>query len=403
MRRGILLGMGRVGKARGVLLALVVGLVAASAPAVGHENNNPTTTVTLTPGGPYEASQQVTVTGSGFPPQAELRVDQCNLDRSTCVMRASNVTANANGGFSTTVTVESSFGVSVNCRQVECMLEAVTNNEASRAHVHLSFRLPAATTGSATGVSTSGARLEGQITPNGEATSGFAEYSTSPTLATPTSTPPQSMGTSGAVPFAADVGGLAASTTYYFRVVARWSDGTVARGQIASFTTSAAGTPTPPAPGGGGGSGGGGGGAPLDAIAPVISLPVVSPRTWAVRRLGRREVAVRSVARGTTFRYTLSEPARVLFTIQQKLPGRRVGRLCRPPTRLNVGRARCTRYIFVGRFAQAGLAGRNRKPFSGRIGQRTLRPGRYRATLVATDAARNRSRAARVAFTVVSG
>ncbi|HVE68210.1 MAG TPA: neocarzinostatin apoprotein domain-containing protein [Solirubrobacteraceae bacterium] len=388
------------------MLLPVVGLAVLTAPAVGHDEGDPTTTVTVTPSGPYGANQPVTVTGSGFPANTFLRVDQCNLDRSACVTRVSNVQANGSGGFSTTVAVTSSFtGTSaVNCRQVGCILEAVTNNGSSSAHAHLSFRLPAATTGSATNVSASGARLEGQITPSGEATSGFAEYSTSETLATSTSTPAQSMGTSGsAVSFAADVGGLAASTTYYFRVVATWSDGTVARGQIASFTTGSVGTPSPPAPGGGGAGTGTGTGATPDTIVPVVSLPVVSPRTWAVRWLGPREVAVRSVARGTTFRYTLSERARVLFTVHRLLPGRRVGRLCRAPTRLNRGRARCTRYVFIGRFAQAGVAGRNRKPFSGKIGRRALRPGRYRATLVATDAARNRSRAARVAFTVVRG
>jgi hypothetical protein len=44
------------------------------------------------------------------------------------------------------------------------------------------------------------------------------------------------------------------------------------------------------------------------------------------------------------------------------------------------------------------MAGVSRVAFSGRIGK--LRPGRYRATLIATDAAGNRSRPKRVAFRV---
>jgi hypothetical protein len=46
-------------------------------------------------------------------------------------------------------------------------------------------------------------------------------------------------------------------------------------------------------------------------------------------------------------------------------------------------------------------AGRGRIGFSGRIGRRALRPGRYRATLTATDLAGNRSPARRLSFRVV--
>jgi hypothetical protein len=55
----------------------------------------------------------------------------------------------------------------------------------------------------------------------------------------------------------------------------------------------------------------------------------------------------------------------------------------------------------VGRFAQDGAAGRNRKRFSGKIGARTLRRGNYRATLIATDAAGNRLRKRLLNFAIV--
>jgi hypothetical protein len=48
-------------------------------------------------------------------------------------------------------------------------------------------------------------------------------------------------------------------------------------------------------------------------------------------------------------------------------------------------------------------AGRRSTPFSGRIGRRPLPPGRYRATLRATDAAGNVSAGVAMAFTVVPG
>src|SRR5687767_13431318 len=105
----MLLAMRRVGWARNVLLLLVGGLAIVSAPAVGHDEGSPTTTVTLTPEGPYAASQQVTVTGNGFPPSSSARLAQCNLDRSSCVTHDANFQVNSEGGFSRTVTVTSSF------------------------------------------------------------------------------------------------------------------------------------------------------------------------------------------------------------------------------------------------------------------------------------------------------
>jgi hypothetical protein len=46
-------------------------------------------------------------------------------------------------------------------------------------------------------------------------------------------------------------------------------------------------------------------------------------------------------------------------------------------------------------------AGRVRTKFSGRIGRKALRAGRYRATLVAADGAGLRSTARRITFRVV--
>jgi hypothetical protein len=60
-----------------------------------------------------------------------------------------------------------------------------------------------------------------------------------------------------------------------------------------------------------------------------------------------------------------------------------------------------TRYVAAGRFAKQSSAGPNRKKFSGKIGRRSLKPGYYRATLVATDAAGNRSAPRRRKFKVV--
>jgi 6-phosphogluconolactonase (cycloisomerase 2 family) len=94
---------------------------------------------------------------------------------------------------------------------------------------------------------------------------------------------------------------------------------------------------------------------------------------------------------GTTFDYSLSEAARVVFTIDQKLKGRRVHGRCVPRTRHNRRRHHCTRLKGRGSFAQQSSAGANAVSFSGRVSNKKLSPGRYQTTLIATDDAGNHS------------
>jgi hypothetical protein len=95
-------------------------------------------------------------------------------------------------------------------------------------------------------------------------------------------------------------------------------------------------------------------------------------------------VSARRARRGTTFVYSISEQARVLFTIDKRKKGRRA------------------RFARVGRYGQDAKTGTNRKKFSGKIGSKRLKPGRYRATLKATDAAGNVSVVKRPSFKVVA-
>jgi hypothetical protein len=159
----------------------------------------------------------------------------------------------------------------------------------------------------------------------------------------------------------------------------------------------------PPAPGSPGGrTPGPRGGNGLDTTPPALTSASLTNKTFAVNTRRAAEVPVAARAkRGTVFRHTLSEDARVLVTLQRARAGRRVGRSCRKRARSNRKRRRCTRFVRAGRFAKQSTAGANRHPFSGRIGRRSLRPGKYRATLVATDAAGNRSASRRLKFKVV--
>jgi hypothetical protein len=99
--------------------------------------------------------------------------------------------------------------------------------------------------------------------------------------------------------------------------------------------------------------------------------------------LGARSAGRRRPKRGTRFRYTLSEAARVTITIERRLRGRRV------------------RYRRVGRLAGQKQAGRQSTPFSGWVRRKPLRPGRYRARIVAVDSLGARSSQRRLRFRVV--
>jgi hypothetical protein len=154
--------------------------------------------------------------------------------------------------------------------------------------------------------------------------------------------------------------------------------------------------------GGGGGGGAGGGGTTPDATPPVLVSAAVSNVRFRIDRNGAAEpLAGAAARRGTTFLYELSEAATVRFAIRRRQPGRRVAGKCVKPTRSNRGKRRCARFVKVGAFTHAGSAGANAKAFSGKLGTRRLRVGRYRVRLTAVDAAGNRSAPKVLAIRVV--
>jgi hypothetical protein len=107
--------------------------------------------------------------------------------------------------------------------------------------------------------------------------------------------------------------------------------------------------------------GGGEGGPGADTLPPVIS--------------GFR-------AARTRLSYRLSESARVTVRIQRRLGGRRA------------------RYRTLGKVAASARTGPNRTRVGARLRRRDARPGRYRAVIVAVDAAGNRSAAKTATFRV---
>jgi hypothetical protein len=176
--------------------------------------------------------------------------------------------------------------------------------------------------------------------------------------------------------------------------------------------TPGGGTPGGGTPGGGtpggatgaGGTGTAGGQGVLGATAADITAPsfLARPRLHPTRfRAARRGPSI-AVRVGTTITYTLSEAARVTFTVQKYRP---LSRVCRRrlarTTRHRTG-TRCRRWISLkGRFAKASAAGPTSVRFRGRLRHRTLKPGRYRLVIRARDASGNVTRPRRPAFRIV--
>ena len=109
-----------------------------------------------------------------------------------------------------------------------------------------------------------------------------------------------------------------------------------------------------------------------DTMAPVVRGFNATRTVFTVARAST-PLAARAPG-GTRLRYILSERARVTVAIKRAV--RRGGHV---------------RLRTVASLTRDGAQGANTIRFSGRIGRRALRPGRYRAVIRATDAAGNRS------------
>jgi hypothetical protein len=148
-------------------------------------------------------------------------------------------------------------------------------------------------------------------------------------------------------------------------------------------------------PGGAGGNAGGPGGnagaAGAGATTPTISALTETNRVFAVGRASTAitgRTASARTKRGTVFSFLLDQPATLTIAIRIDVRGRR---RCHSGSPEAGGERRCTPIIMVATLTRSADAGRNRVPFSGRIGRRPLKKGRYEAAFTATDGAGNSS------------
>ena len=102
------------------------------------------------------------------------------------------------------------------------------------------------TTSAATSVTIDGATVNGMVNPNGQATTAWFEWGTSPTLSTFSTIATQLIGSgSTSQPFTTVLSGLNSGMTYYFRVAASNAAGTT-KGSILSFSPTGSTPPYPP-------------------------------------------------------------------------------------------------------------------------------------------------------------
>jgi hypothetical protein len=116
------------------------------------------------------------------------------------------------------------------------------------------------------------------------------------------------------------------------------------------------------------------------AKAPVVSGVRQSRSRWRTPGTTRRP----RLPIGTTFRFKLDRAAKVRLAFAQVVPGRRVAGRCVKATKANRKKGRCNRFRARGTLTIAGKAGKNARAFRGKIGRRTLKPGRYRLLVTAT-------------------
>ena len=130
----------------------------------------------------------------------------------------------------------------------------------------------------------------------------------------------------------------------------------------ATVTVTSPPSPPPPTPPGGG--------------TPVLTALNLTPKNFRAARAGPSVAAART---GTTISYRVSVAAVTTFRVERALAGVKRGKRCVKPGRRSRRGKRCTRYVLVpGRFMHTDTAGLDSFRFTGRIGGKTLKPGRYR-------------------------
>jgi hypothetical protein len=137
-----------------------------------------------------------------------------------------------------------------------------------------------------------------------------------------------------------------------------------------------------------------------DVTAPVLSALKLSPKKLRAAKKGAS--IAKTKATSSNVSYSLSEAGVVTFTVERSTKGKRSGSKCVKAKKSNKKAKNCTRWTLQkGSFTHTSVAGANKFKFTGRLKNKGLKAGTYRLIGVATDAAGNRSIAARGSFKIV--
>lgn len=133
------------------------------------------------------------------------------------------------------------------------------------------------------------------------------------------------------------------------------------------------------------------------STAPIVTRARQAHRSWRVSNSRKQRPSG-----GTTFFFTLNEPANVLFAFTQHVGGRKVKGKCVAPTHKNRRAHRCEMTVTRGTISFRGHIGQNKLSFRGTISRSNkLNPGTYTLTITATNAAEQHSKAQSLSFTIV--
>src|SRR5271170_586066 len=254
---------------------------------------------------------------------------------------------------------------------------------------------PAASTGGATGLTATGATLTGNVNPDGSTVTD-CHFAVSPAPPSGTSVPCSQQVGAGESPIAvtATLNALSPATAYTATLMATSPQGS-ASGAAVGFVTSAAST-LAFGPGGLGGSG---------AALSVSNLKLSTARF----RAGKHTATIaQSKSMGaptaTTISFGLSQAATVKLSFEQAEAGVITGHKCSAASKAHSRGRRCTRYAAVSHsVSRAAQAGTDSISFDGVLdGGRSLSPGTYRVSLVATGATGRATAAQHPTFTLLA-
>lgn len=146
----------------------------------------------------------------------------------------------------------------------------------------------------------------------------------------------------------------------------------------------------------------GGGVSPPDTTKPAISSLSLAPVTFRVATGATAVTAAKKRApKGTKVAVAVSEPSLVVMKLARLVRGAPRGGKCKAGAKPRKGQRRCTARVSAGELSRA-VAGSLTFAFTGRLGTKALKPGRYLMRATATDAAGNASAAKSAAFRIVA-